>query len=106
MNIIGFKIWTKDGVFQSDDWNELPDRDVLIVMVYYDEIYAPDCHYRKTIDGCDWYWFEDDDVHGVRSEAQGWQPKPDKPNVKQGVMVDDALFERVSREAMADKRYG
>lgn len=103
MIVLGFGIWTADGVVQkSRDWDILPSQDILFVYEYFDARYEGDYHYRRVIDGCDWYWFDGEKVQGIRSKESGWQTKPDGPGVKQGVLVSDEQFLAIERLAAAD----
>ena len=108
MKIIGFKIWYLDGSMQaSSNWRELSVADVLIVMAYYNEFFEEDKRYRKVIDGCDWYWFADGDIHGVRSEDGVTRlPKPDgidDLDLKRGEWApSQAVFEQVTTASNND----
>ena len=87
MNIVGFKIWYTDGSMRRGKvWEDLPSKGVQIIMCYYDEFYTKDKRYRKTIDGCDWYWFLDGDIHGERAIDGPTVPKPSR--------VPDALLKK------------
>ena len=106
MRCLGFKIWYADeSMQQSADWNKLPSENVVCVMQYMDECYAPDKHYRVAADGCDWYWWDGESIQTVRSVEAGWEAPPDDieaPTLKKGVMISDADFERISALAMAE----
>lgn len=102
MNLLGFGIWYADGSSQqARDWSVLPSQDILFVYEYFDESYKSNYRYRRVTDGCDWYWFDGEKVQGVRSEDEGWQPKPDVPGVKQGVQVSDEIFLEIEKQAAA-----
>ena len=113
MNLIGFKVWLDDKhVVRADNFVDLPTTGIIILMAYYDEFYDPAkrCRYRKVTDGCDWYYFDRGDVHGIYSSDRvgEWQPKPEgiaDELIKQGIMIDKALFDSISDQAMEDLIY-
>ena len=104
MNVLGFKVWyADDSVEKATRW---PERrtDVLIVVTYEDECFAPNCHYRIMLDGQDWYWWDGERVQGIPSKKGEWQDPPDidQKRLMKGTMVDDAKFRRISVLAMED----
>ncbi len=106
MNIAGFKIWYADGsMIAADDWTMLPPQNAIIVMTYFVECFEGDSHYRCMTDGGDWYWFDGKAVQTIPSKAEGWQDPPDGVDealLKQGVMISDEEFKRITDIAMAD----
>jgi len=110
MKVIGFKVWYSDGsVVKETDWVALPSDNLQVIMVYYDEQYTEGRHYRETIDGCDWYWFDGEKVHGVRSEEgiDVWSDKPEVEDelIKQGTMLDYDTFTSLVDNAMQDTSF-
>ena len=103
MIIAGFKAWTADGqVHVAARFDQLPDDELQIINTYYAEEAAPGIPYRHTIDGCDWYFWNEETnlVDGVRSESFDGDDKPKpRPDAKRGTGVDEFTFARLSAEA-------
>ncbi len=106
VSVIGFKIWYADGtVEQSMHWRGLTSTDIVVIMTYQKECFAPGKHYRIMTDGCDWYWWDGKAVQTVRSKSDSWQDPPKGVKailLKKGVMVSDDKFARISKLALAD----
>ena len=93
-------VYTEDRIFHSREtsWNDLPEEGVLIVIEYQPSG-------RRIIDGGDWYWMEDGQIHYLPSVS--WEEEWGKPVVecsscvKKGARVPDgdffALYEKVRR---------
>ena len=114
MKLIGFKVWLQDGsIAKADDFSDLPATGIVVLMGYYDQFYdvPNNYYYRKVVDGCDWYYFSADDIHGIRSSAKAgeWQPKPqgihDHTLIKKGVGISDEKFLAIAAEADRELHY-
>ena len=114
MKFIGFKVWLEDGsIVKADNFIDLPATGIVVLMGYYDRFYdvVNNFYYRKVVDGCDWYFFHDGDIDGVRSLAKAgkWKRKPeglhDNTLIKKGVQVSDEMFYKISAEADKELHY-
>jgi hypothetical protein len=104
MEVLGYKITYTDGtVRKAPDFNDLPNERIQIVMVFYVDEYAPGKHYRKMMDGCDWYYVDRlGELQGVRSEDTGIQTKPTGELSKSGEYTTDENFKKLTDAALAD----
>lgn len=55
--IAGFKIWYSDKTYSSNDgiWNDAPEDNVQVVMIYFKKRDALNRHTRLYSSGCDYY---------------------------------------------------
>ena len=113
MNIVGFKAWLPDGSsVAADNFTDLPNG-LVVVMAYYDQYFdtVNHYHYRKVLDGCDWYYFDKDDIHGVRSSTvKGeWKAAPegiaDELVKKSAPELETSAFNAIVDASMADLVY-
>ena len=114
MTYIGFKVWLADAsVVKADSFADLPAIGIVILMAYYDQCFdvANRHHYRKVLDGCDWYYFDQGDIQGVRSSntKDEWNPAPEGISAalmkKSAPELSNAAFNKISDTAMQDYIY-
>lgn len=93
-----FQVWYADGTVRSgisfDDWRDLPDEDVLVVVEAYDRIYKGRYACLRHA-GRDYYWMTPDGEIGGHSAKY----IPADATIKTGTLVDDATWERIYNAA-------
>ena len=84
-------------------WNDLPPVGVVGIVRYLDPDATP---YRQIIDGGDWYWMQDGEIHRTMTHAE-WGQFADAPAVpcmsclKRSGAMDDDEWAEVQREMIA-----
>ena len=99
-SVAGWRVFYPDEVYAADDteWRALPDEGVQVIVLYYEEHAAAYVHYRKLLDGHDYYWHvPDSDEFG---ETNDCDEIPDEALVKKGLEIPDNEFFNTKQEAV------
>lgn len=103
----GWRAYYADGrTFGSGDveWSALPPTGLVGVVVFLDP------PYRRIIDGFDWIYMADGELHTVMThDTWGeWADRPDVPCdscVKQGAGMDDDAWDAIQRRMFNDREW-
>ena len=88
----------------ESSWANLPANDLVGVVVFKDP------PYRHMIDGYDWVWMEDGEIHLTETHSE-WGKWSDPPQLdcnsclKKGVGMDDEDFASLQSEMFEDRRW-
>lgn len=105
--MLKWKAWYEDGrKFSSADtmWQDLPNRGMVGVVVY--EEYP----YRRILDGGDWYWLENGDIHQTNTHEEWGQflPAPDincTSCLKRSGVMSDTAWKRIQAQMIGDRTW-
>ena len=99
-SVAGWRVYYPDEVYAADgtEWRDLPDEGVQVVVLYYTEFAAEGVHYRKLLDGHDYYYhIPGTDEFG---ETNDREDIPDEAIVKKGLEIPDNEFFTIKQAAV------
>jgi len=99
LDVIAWKIWYGDGSGVSSKdvaWEEAPDQDVQIVMLYYRRLDGMGRHCRRVMSGADYYWKDGEEF----DETNDWGEV--RGSVKYGKWTDEANYNRLREITLHD----